>query len=115
MAMSGAPTGPRGAGPAGAPADDWPAQAADLVERVVTTVRDKAVVPIEKVARLVVYGIVAGVVGLIAVVLLIAALVRLLDVVLPSEVWLAHAVLGGIFVLAGALVWSRRGTRPGRG
>ena len=92
--------------------DDWPVQAADTIERVVGTVRDKSAVPLERVARLAVYGTLAGILGVFALVLLAVAAVRLLDVLLPEEVWVAHLVVGGIFTLAGLLLWSkRRGTR----
>lgn len=111
MAPPGETTGPRGPAAAGT-ADDWPAQAADFVERTVGTVRDKAVEPVEKAARLAVYGLLAGVLGIVALVLVAAGAVRALDELLPSEVWLAHAVVGGIFTLAGVFLWWKRSARP---
>lgn len=93
--------------------DDWPAQTADTIERVVGSVRDKTSGPLEQVARILVYGLLAAIVGIAAAVLVAVAFVRglviLSDVVLDGpEVWLAHLVAGGIFTLAGLLAWSKR-------
>jgi tetrahydromethanopterin S-methyltransferase subunit F len=94
------------------PDEDWAAGAADAIERAVQSVRAKTADPLERVVRLVVYGLLAGIVGIaIGVLLAIAAfrgLVELLDLVWQPEVWLAYLILGGIFVSAGLLVWTRR-------
>ena len=90
------------------PAPDWAAQTADAIERLVGSVRAKTADPLEKVARVLVYGLVAGIVGVAAMVLGAVAMVRALDVVLPGEVWSAHALSGGIFVVAGLLLWRKR-------
>jgi hypothetical protein len=39
---------------------------------------------------------------------LVRGLVELIDVVWQREVWLAHLIVGGIFVLAGLFTWTRR-------
>lgn len=111
MASAGETMGSRGPATAAA-TGGWPAQAADFVEQAVGTVRDRAIEPVEKVARLVVYGLLAGVLGVVALVLVAVGAVRALDELLPSEVWLAHAVVGGIFTLAGVFLWSKRSARP---
>jgi hypothetical protein len=94
------------------PSEDWAASTADAIERAVQSVRAKTADPLERVVRLVVYGLLAGIVGIaIAVLLAIAAtrgLIELIDVVWQREVWLAHLIVGGIFVGAGLLVWTRR-------
>lgn len=90
------------------PSPDWAAQTADTIERLVASVRAKTADPLERVARTLVYGLVAAIVGLAALVLGAVALVRVLDVVLPGDVWSAHAVSGGIFVLVGLLLWRKR-------
>ena len=93
---------------------DWPAQTADTIERLVLTVRDKTTGPAITVARSVVYGLFAAVVGTAVLVLLAVAGVRLLDAYLPDAVfgethtWAAHLVVGVVFSAAGALLWSRR-------
>jgi len=46
--------------------------------------------------------------GVVALVVVTIALVRLVDVYLPGEVWSAHLLIGVIFTLAGLLVWRKR-------
>ena len=87
---------------------DWAAQTADTIERVVGSVRGKTSEPIERIARVVVYGVVAAFLGIAALVLLAIVIVRALDVAIPGEVWPAHLITGGIFTLAGALLWRKR-------
>jgi hypothetical protein len=87
---------------------DWAAQTADTIERVVGSVRSKTADPIERIARVLVYGLVVAIVGIAALVLLAVLLVRALDVAIPGEVWPAHLVVGGIFTLAGLFLWRKR-------
>lgn len=95
--------------PASAPgSEDWATQTADAIERVVGAVRSKTAEPLEVVARGLVYGLVAAIVGLAAAVLGAVGLVRILDLVLPGAVWTAHALTGGIFLLGGLLLWRKR-------
>jgi hypothetical protein len=95
------------------PERDWTYQVTDRVESVVGSVRDKTTVPITKIARVVVFGLVAAVVAVIALVLVVVAVVRIIDVYLPFDpygrrVWVGYAALGAIFLLAGAFCWSKR-------
>jgi hypothetical protein len=99
--------------PAGAvslnPAEpDWTEQVADAIDTAVQTVRDKTVVPAQKVVRAVVAGLLAGVLASMAVVLLAVGSFRALTVYLPEDVWSAYLVVGGIFTAAGLFCWSRR-------
>ncbi|HZQ84251.1 MAG TPA: hypothetical protein VFA83_05415 [Acidimicrobiales bacterium] len=87
---------------------DWSAQAADTIESVVTSIRDKTTVPLTTVARGIVYGIVAGVMGGAALLLLVIALIRVLDVYIPGNVWTVYAVIGGLFTVGGLLLWRLR-------
>jgi hypothetical protein len=122
MASGPAARGTRGplaaATPAAEGGTDWPAQAADTIERVVGTVRDKTTGPAITVARGVVYGTFALVVGTVVAVMLAIAAVRLLDVYLPDawvgedHTWVAHLVIGALFTVAGAALWSRRSAAP---
>ena len=97
---------------------DWPAQAADTIERVVGSVRDKTTGPAITVARWIVYGTFALVVGSMVAILLAIASVRLLDVYLPDawvgedHTWVAHLLVGALFTLVGAAAWSRRSAPP---
>ncbi|MDQ2754734.1 MAG: hypothetical protein M3R71_04205 [Actinomycetota bacterium] len=101
--------------PGSAPAPDWTATVTNRIESVVGTVRDKTTVPITKVARIVVYGLVVAVMATVALVLTVIAVLRL-HVYLPfhpegRRVWVAYAVVGAIFALAGALCWRKRSPR----
>ena len=104
----------RGAAPAPLVVDDWPAQTADTIDRVVGSIRDKTAVPLERVARIVVFGLLATILGIAAVTLFSIAVVRVLDVYIPVDsVWPAHLITGGIFTLVGLFLWSKR-TQPTR-
>ncbi len=83
---------------------DWTVQVADTVERVVGTIRDKTAVPLTTVARGLVYGLIALVMGVAALVLVAIGAVRALDAYLPGNVWSAHLLVGGIFSGAGAFL-----------
>jgi predicted lysophospholipase L1 biosynthesis ABC-type transport system permease subunit len=93
---------------------DWPAQAADVVERAVGAVRDKTTGPVLLMARAAVYGLFAIVVGLVLAALFGIAIVRLVNNYLPESVfgtervWAAHLIVGLVFVAAGAVLWARR-------
>jgi len=92
-------------------------QAADAIERTVGAVRDRTTGPAITIARGIVYGTFALLVGTAAAVLLAIAAVRLLDVYLPDAVvgedhtWVAHLVVGLAFTLGGLFLWSRRTRR----
>lgn len=88
------------------PAQDWTAQTADTIERVVGGLRDKTTVPLTTVARGLVYGQIAAVMGAVALVLLAVGSVRVVDSYLPVQpharaVWITEAIVGGIFFLPG--------------
>src|SRR5919106_4019700 len=105
-------------GPVATPDDDWPTQAADTIERVVGTVRDKTTEPALTISRGLVYGTFAVIVGVAALVLVVIVAVRLLDSYLPDAVfgethtWAAHLITGLVFTIAGLFAWSKRAPRP---
>jgi hypothetical protein len=97
------------AAPAG---DDWTVVAADRLESIVGTVRDNTTTRLVVVARALVFGLIAAVLGIAVLLLLAIALIRVLDVYLGNtsalaldepgrSVWVADAIVGGIFVLPG--------------
>jgi hypothetical protein len=90
---------------------DWTVQAADAIESVVVSVRSKTTDPLIGVSRWIVYGTLAAIVGLVAATVAIIGLVRVLDVILPGEVWVVDVLLGGIFTVIGLFLWSRRPAR----
>jgi len=96
-----------------APEPDWAAQTAGQIEKVVVSIRSKTADPLDRIVRIVVYGIVAAVLGVAVVVLLTVALVRAVDVAIPGAVWSAHLAVGGIFTVVGLFLWTRRRPRAG--
>ncbi len=101
MAAPSRPTDP-------SPEGDWADQAADTVVRVVDTVREKTTGQVLTAARAIVYGIIGVFAGLVALIVLVIALIRMLDVYLPGDVWSAYLLLGVVFSMGGLLVWRRR-------
>ena len=99
------------------PERDWPAQAADTIERVVEQVRDKTTGPALTAARGIVYGTFGGIISVACVIVLIIGAVRLVDNYLPDAVfgeehiWVAYLIVGLVLVIGGAVCWSRRRTR----
>ena len=96
--------------PAGFPAGDpdWPAKAADQVVNLVDQIRDKTTGPAIRAARAMVFGMLVTILGLTALVLLVIGLVRFVDVYVPGGVWVAHLIVGLLFVLVGWFLWTKR-------
>ena len=92
---------------------DWATQAADALEHAVTAVREKTVVPAQKATRAVVFGLLAVFFVGTALTLLVIGGFRAL-VILTGEVWIAYLIVGGILVIAGALLWRLRLKRASR-
>ncbi|CAN5724534.1 hypothetical protein BH24ACT3_BH24ACT3_16210 [soil metagenome] len=99
---------------------EWPAQAADTIEKVVGSVRDKTTGPILTAARAIVFGLLAAFAGTAAAVLFAVGTVRAIDNYLPdaafgdNHTWAAHGLVGILFVLVGAFCWSKALRRPRR-
>lgn len=92
---------------------DWPAQATELIVRTVGQVRDKTTGPAITAARGVVYGLLAGLLGGTAAVLVAIGAVRGLDEAIEElagsrETWAAHGVVGLLFTFGGLVLWSKR-------
>ena len=96
--------------------DDLPAQAADWVVDKVDSVKrittDNAVVTV----RAIVFGLVVAVLGIAALILLVAIMVRIADAYLPigngvgDATWAAHLFIGSLLTILGFGAWaSRRG------
>ena len=97
---------------------DWPAQAADTIERAVQSVRDKTTGPAINVVRWVVAGLFALVAGTAILVLVAIVLVRVLVAYLPSSVfgddhvWVAHLFVGLPLFGFGAWLLAKRTSEP---
>jgi hypothetical protein len=93
-------------------AGDWPARGADLVETLVSLLRDKTVRPLTLVARAFVFGIIVFAAAVTTVSLVSIALVRLLTVyAFSGRVWASDFLIGAVFVAIGAIAWTLRSTR----
>lgn len=88
---------------------EWPVKAAGALESLVGTVRTRVVRPLQSVAKILVFAVLAGLVGLALAVLFAVLVVRLLDVyAFGGRVWASDLVVGGIFAAAGLLLSSRK-------
>jgi hypothetical protein len=87
-------------------------QTADTIERLVETVRSNTSDRLVSVTRLVVFGLVAAILGTAALILFAIFVVRILDSYLPGGVWVADLVLGGLFTLIGLFLWQKAWKRP---
>ena len=88
---------------------DLPARGTDLVETLVTLLRDKAVRPLTLATRAIVFGIIIFAASVVTIVLLSIALIRLLTVyAFDGRVWLSDLVVGAVFVIVGVVAWSQR-------
>jgi len=121
------PTPSAGTGSPSTPArggDDWPAQAADTIVRVVGQVRDRTTGNAITAARGVVYGIIVGILATVALVLLWVLVYRGLVIGIGTLLsafdadragranWITNIVLGIGFTGFGAFAWRKATTRP---
>ncbi len=84
---------------------DWTAQTADTIERVVTGIRDKTSGRLVTVVRVLVYGLLAAVMGtLIGILGTISAIRALTDYGFRGHVWASYLFVGAIFVTFGTLL-----------
>lgn len=99
--------------------EDWPARASATVVQYVGTVRDKTTGPALVASRIAVYVLAMILISMVLAILLLVLFVRLLvslTSLLPfietGETWLAYYILGGIFILVGAVLWRKKEPRP---
>lgn len=92
----------------------WPDQATDLIVSTVAMVRDKTVGPAMTIARGIVYGFFAGLIGLCAVVLATIFLIRIITVYTGGRVWIPQIGLGLVFGIVALLLWSKANKIPHR-
>jgi len=99
------------AGTTGEATPEWAVQALDKVDEVVGKIRSVTTDRLVRIARMVVFGVLAAIMGLSALIFLVIAAVRALDEAIPGPVWSAYLPLGAIFTLAGAFLWSKKAPR----
>src|SRR4051794_35024368 len=92
----------------------WAGDLADTVERVVGQVRERATTPAVHVTRGIVYGLLAGILGIVALALVLIGATRALQVLLAlalphgRAVYLSYLIVGGILCIAGVLFLRKR-------
>jgi hypothetical protein len=93
---------------------NWAPELADTVERLVGTVRDRATKPAVRAARAIVFGLLAAMLGVVAITLLLIAAIRAIQTLLDLgldwsvAVYLSYFIVGGILCLVGLLLLARR-------
>jgi hypothetical protein len=86
-------------------------RALDTVDAVVATVNDKAIRPAVVAARGVVFGVVIAVISIMTVVLFCVGFI-LFTTIAGHRIWASYIVLGLLFSIIGAVLYSRRGVPP---
>jgi|SRR5690554_7760878 uncharacterized membrane protein YedE/YeeE len=93
---------------------NWAADVTNQITTFVGNVRDKTTGNVVKAVRGLVFGLLATFLGLFAVVVLLVMLARALQSLLDiwvdwaTAVWISYLFLGGLFVLAGLILMSKR-------
>src|SRR5947209_10743567 len=87
---------------------DWTVELVDRLDKVIELVRSNTTDRLVKVARLLVFGLIAAIVGSMAAVVAMILAIRVLDILLPRGVWLPDVLLGAIFLGLGLFLWSKR-------
>ena len=87
---------------------DWTKDLLDRLDHYIDVVRSNTTDRLVKVVRVLVYGVIALILGSMAGIIALITLIRVLDIVLPREVWLPYMVLGAIFLAGGLFAWSRK-------
>ena len=93
---------------------DWAANTTDQVVRLVDNVRSKTTKPAVMVARGLVFGLLAGFLGVFALVLLWIGITRGLQAAIEPfsnqsrAVYISYFILGGVLCIAGAILFKKR-------
>ncbi len=85
---------------------DYPTKVADFLEKLATKIRSLTVDRASLAITWMAFGVVLSAAVFLIVLWLLVALFRALGELIGVE--MAYAVVGGILIIAGALLWSRR-------
>jgi phosphate/sulfate permease len=94
--------------------DDFPTRIADFLESVTTRIRSMTIDPIARVITWVTLGLVALVLVGFSLTFLLVGIFRIVGELVrkacdcTSYMEITYAVVGGVFLLIGALVWAKR-------
>ena len=87
---------------------DWTKDLLDRLDHYIEVVRSNTTDRLVKVVRVLVFGVISLILGSMAAIIALITLIRVLDIVLPREVWLPYMVLGAIFLAGGLFAWSKK-------
>ena len=87
---------------------DWTKDLLDRLDHYIDVVRSNTTDRLVKVARVLVFGLITAILGTMAAIIALIALIRLADIALPREVWLPYMLLGAIFLAVGLFLWSKK-------
>ena len=87
---------------------DWTKDLLDRLDHYIDVVRSNTTDRLVKVVRVLVFGVISLILGTMAAIIALITLIRVLDIVLPREVWLPYMVLGAIFLAGGLFAWSKK-------
>ena len=90
--------------------EDFTQRIPDLLERLTAKIRSMTVEPLAKILTVMAAAIIAGMLVTFALVYFFVGLFRILGE-LVNDMELAYAIVGGIFLVLGLLLWSRRTTK----
>jgi len=96
--------------------EDFPTRVADLLEAVATRIRALTVDRVARAITFVTLGMVALVLVAMAFIIFLVGLFRIAEELIfkvcdcGSAMEISYAVVGGLFLVFGALLWSRRTT-----
>ena len=94
--------------------EDFPTRIADLLESVATRIRALTVDKVARVITFVTLGFVAFILVTMAFVFLLVGVFRIVEELIfkacdcSAAMEISYAAVGGLFLLVGALLWSRR-------
>lgn len=103
---------PPAADPAAADDGDWTVEALDRIDALIEKVRSNSTDRLVRIARMVVFGLLIAIMGVVVVVLATIALVRALDELIPGRVWLVYLLLGAILTAGAGFLWSQKTPKP---
>ena len=90
--------------------EDFPTKIADMLESSALKVRSLTVDRVARIAKWAALGMVIAVLVLIGIFFILIGLFRILGELMGTRT--TYAVVGGLFVLAGAFLWSKRTAKP---
>lgn len=94
--------------------DDFPTRIADLLESVATRIRALTVDKVARVITFVTLGFVALILVVMAFIFFLVGLFRIVEELVfkvcdcGGAMEITYGIVGGLFLLIGALLWSRR-------